>query len=71
MTAFVGWTLIVVALGAFSLAVLFPAFWFVRRFQPHFKGAIWVYLALSAVSSVAVWCAIPGAVHGFFGHAAR
>ena len=71
MTAFLGWTLIAATLGAFSLAVLFPAFWFVRRVQPHFKGAIWVYLALSGVFCVAVWYAIPGAVHGFFGHAAR
>jgi hypothetical protein len=71
MTACLGWTLIAIALGAFSLAVLFPAFWLVRRVRPRFKRAVWAYVALSAVSGVAFWYAIPMAVHGFFGHAAH
>jgi hypothetical protein len=71
MTAWLGWTLIVVALGAFSLAVLFPAFWLVRRHCPRFKRAAWAYVAASAVSGVLVWYAIPVAVHGIFGHAAH
>src|SRR5579859_3310249 len=71
MTAFLGWTLIVVTLGAVSLAVLLPVLWLLRRVRPHFKGAVWAYVVLSAVSCIAVWYAIPVVVHGFFGHAAH
>ena len=70
MTAFVGWTIIVVGLGLFSMVLLWPVFRLLRRNRPNGGGLNWAYAAATAGCSVMLWYLIPIAVHAFLGHAA-
>jgi hypothetical protein len=70
MTAFVGWTIIVLGFGLCSMALLWPVFWLVRRRRPGAGGLIWGYAAATAGCSIMLWYLIPWAVHGLFGHKA-
>jgi hypothetical protein len=70
MTALVGWTIIVLGFGVFSMALLWPVFRLARRHRPGAGGLIWGYVAASAACSVMLWYLIPWAVHGLFGHKA-
>ena len=70
MTAFAGWTIIVLGFGVFSMALLWPLFWLLRRRRPNVGGLIWGYAAATAGCSLMLWYLIPWAVHGLFGHQA-
>jgi hypothetical protein len=68
MTAIFGWTIIILGLGLFSLALLWPVFRLLRRRRPDADSLIWGYAAAAAGCSVVLWHLIPWAVHGLFGH---
>ena len=70
MTAFVGWAIIVLGFGLFSMALLWPVYWLVRRRRPNTGGLIWGYAAATAGCSIMLWYLVPWAVHGLFGHSA-
>jgi hypothetical protein len=70
MTAFVGWTIIVLGFGLLSMTLLWPVFRLVRRFHPNAGGLIWTYAAATAACGIMLWYLVPWAVHELFGHTA-
>ena len=70
MTAFIGWTIIVLGFGLFSAALLWPVFQLVRRYRPDAGRLIWAYAAATVGCSVMLWYLVPWAVHELFGHSA-
>jgi|GEM_PF-2797615 hypothetical protein len=70
MTAFVGWTIIVLGFGLLSMTLLWPVFRLVRRFRPNAGGLIWAYAAATAGCSIMLWYLVPWAVHELFGRVA-
>lgn len=70
MTAFVGWTIIVLGFGLLSMLLLWPVFRLVRRFRPNAAGLIWAYAIATAGCSIMLWYLVPWAVHQLFGRVA-
>ena len=70
MTAFVGWTIIVLGFGLVSMALLWPLFRLVRRFRPGVAGLRWAYAVATAAFAVMLWYLVPLAVHQLFGRVA-
>jgi hypothetical protein len=69
MTAFLGWIIIVLIFGSFSLALLWPGFRLMRRARAGSRGLLWCYVCATAVCGLGLWYVIPLAVHGLFGRA--
>jgi len=70
MTALVGWTIIVLGFGLFSMALLWPLFRLLRRRRPNAGGLIWGYAAATAGCSIMLLYLLPWAIHELFGHTA-
>jgi hypothetical protein len=69
MTAFLGWTILVVVFCSFSSALLWPAFRALRRSYPNSGHLLWGYAIATVACSLGLWLLIPLAIHGFFGRA--
>lgn len=68
MTALLGWTIIVLGFGLFSMALLWPLFRLLRRRRPDAAGLIWGYVAATAGCSIMLWYLLPWGIHALFGH---
>jgi hypothetical protein len=71
MQALVGWTIIAAIFCSVGAAVLWPAFWLLRRWRPNLRGLRWAYAAATVGFGVALWYAIPFGVYEFFGRTGR
>jgi hypothetical protein len=69
MQAFAGWMIIAVFFALVSAALLWPAFWLIRRLRPGLRGLRWTYTAATVGFAVVLWYAIPFGVHAIFGRA--
>jgi len=67
MTGLLGWTLIVLTLGSFSLVALWPIFKLIRRVRGELAGGLWSYAAASAGLSLMLWISTPHIIHSLFG----
>jgi hypothetical protein len=67
MTALVGWTIIVLGFGLFSMALLWPLFRLLRRYRPNAGNLIWSYAAATAGCSIMLWYLLPLAIHALLG----
>jgi hypothetical protein len=70
MRAIAGWIIIGVAFCAISMALLWPIFLLLRRFNANSGRLLWAYAAATAACSSALWYLIPFAIHELFGRAA-
>jgi hypothetical protein len=70
LTSLLGWAIIVLSFGGFSVGLLFPAYRVARRRYPESSYLWWIYGVAAGSCGVAIWFLLPIIVHHVFGRSA-